>query len=39
VGGCLQVYLLRACGGNEGTHTNANVNTSLLDGGGRPSLF
>src|SRR2546422_11345303 len=26
-------------GGNEGTHTIANVNTSLLGGSGRPSLF
>lgn len=38
-GGFPQVFLLFAWGGNEGTHTIANVNTSLLGGGGRPSLF
>jgi hypothetical protein len=38
-GGFPQVYLLFAWGGKEGTHTIANVNTSLLGGGGRPSLF
>jgi hypothetical protein len=38
-GGFPQVYLMFAWGGNEGTHTTANVNTSLLGGGGRPSLF
>lgn len=38
-GGFPQVYLMFAWGGNEGTHTIANVNTSLLGGGARPSLF
>ena len=38
-GGFPQVYLLFAWGGNEGTHTIANVNTSLLGGSTRPSLF
>jgi hypothetical protein len=38
-GGFPQVYLLFAFGGNEGTHTLANVNASLLGSAGRPSLF
>lgn len=38
-GGLPEVYLLFAWGGNEGTHTIANVNTSLLGGSTRPSLF
>ena len=38
-GGFPQVYLLFAWGGNEGTHTIANVNTSLMGGSTRPSLF
>jgi hypothetical protein len=38
-GGYPQVYLLFSWGGNEGTHTIANVNTSLLGGSARPSLF
>jgi len=38
-GGFPQVFLLFSWGGNEGTHTIANVNPSLLGGGGRPSLF
>jgi hypothetical protein len=38
-GGFPQVYLLFSWGGGEGTHTIANVNTSLLGGGARPSLF
>ena len=38
-GGFPQVYLLFAFGGKEGTHTIANVNTSLLGTSGRPSLF
>jgi hypothetical protein len=38
-GGFPQVYLLFAFGGNEGTHTIANMNTSLLGTSGRPSLF
>ena len=33
------VYLLFSWGGNEGTHTTGSMNTSLLGGGGRPSLF
>jgi hypothetical protein len=38
-GGFPQVYLLFSWGGNEGTHTSANVNNSLLGGSARPSLF
>lgn len=38
-GGFPQVFLLFSWGGNEGTHTTANVNTSLLGGSSRPSLF
>jgi hypothetical protein len=38
-GGFPQVFLLFAWGGNEGTHTIANVNASLLGGSTRPSLF
>jgi hypothetical protein len=38
-GGFPQVYLLFSWGGKEGTHTIANVNTSLLGGSTRPSLF
>jgi hypothetical protein len=38
-GGFPQVYLLFSWGGHEGTHTIANVNTSLLGGGMRPSLY
>lgn len=38
-GGFPQVFLLFAWGGGEGTHTIANVNTSLLGGSARPSLF
>ncbi len=38
-GGFPQVYLLFSWGGNEGTHTIANVNTSLLGGSSRPSLY
>lgn len=38
-GGFPQVFLLFAWGGNEGTHTIANVNTSLLGGASRPSLY
>jgi hypothetical protein len=33
------VYLLFAFGGKEGTHTIANMNTSLIGGSARPSLF
>jgi hypothetical protein len=38
-GGFPQVYLLYSWGGAEGTHTIANVNTSLLGGAVRPSLY
>jgi len=38
-GGFPQVYLLFAWGGKEGTHTIANVNTSLLGGAARPALY
>jgi len=38
-GGFPQVFLLFAWGGTEGTHTIANVNTSLLAGSARPWLF
>jgi hypothetical protein len=38
-GGFPQVYLLYSWGGNEGTHTIANVNSSLLGGSSRPSLY
>jgi hypothetical protein len=38
-GGFPMVYLLFAFGGNEGTHTMVNVNTSLLGTSGRPALF
>lgn len=38
-GGFPQVYLLFSWGGSEGTHTIANVNTSLLGGSARPSLY
>jgi hypothetical protein len=38
-GGFPIVSLLYAWGSGEGTHTTAAVNTSLLGGGGRPSLY
>jgi hypothetical protein len=38
-GGFPKVSLLFSWGGKEGTHTIANVNTSLLGGTSRPSLF
>jgi hypothetical protein len=38
-GGFPEVFLLFAFGGHEGTHTIANVNTSLLGGSVRPSLY
>jgi len=38
-GGFPQVFFLFAWGGNEGTHTIGTVNTSLLGGSARPSLF
>ncbi len=34
-----QMFLLFSWGGKEGTHTIANMNTSLLGGSTRPSLF
>ncbi|MGA2482797.1 MAG: hypothetical protein ABSF92_06750 [Candidatus Acidiferrales bacterium] len=38
-GGFPQVYLLFSWGGHEGDHTVAQMNTSLLGGAARPSLF
>ena len=38
-GGFPQVYLLFSWGGNEGTHTIASLNNSLMGGSARPSLF
>jgi hypothetical protein len=38
-GGFPQVFLLFAWGGKEGTHTVANINTSLLGASARPSLY
>jgi hypothetical protein len=38
-GGFPQIYLLFAWGGNEGTRTIFNINSSLLGGSYRPSLF
>jgi hypothetical protein len=38
-GGFPMVYLMYAWGGHEGTHTIVNVNTSLLGGADRPSLY
>ena len=38
-GGFPQVFLLFSWGGNEGTHTIASMNTTLLGGSTRPSLF
>lgn len=38
-GGFPQITFLFAFGGNEGTHTLVNVNSSLLGTSGRPSLF
>jgi len=38
-GGFPQVYLLFSWGGNEGTHTSASLNSSLLGGAARPSLY
>lgn len=38
-GGLPALSLAFAWGGHEGTHTIANVNTSLLGGSARPSLF
>lgn len=37
-GGFPEVFLMFAFGGHEGTHTVANVNTSLLGGSARPPL-
>lgn len=38
-GGLPAVYLMFAWGGHEGNHTIVNVNTSLLAGSPRPSLY
>jgi hypothetical protein len=38
-GGFPQIYLLFSWGGGEGTHTSASINTVLLGGSARPSLF
>ena len=38
-GGFPMVYLMFAWGGHEGMHTIANMNTSLLGGAARPSLY
>ncbi len=38
-GGFPEVFLLYAWGGKEGQHTTFNLNSSLLGGGGRPSLY
>jgi hypothetical protein len=38
-GGFPQIFLLFAWGGGEGHHTIANINTSLLGGSARPSLY
>lgn len=38
-GGFPMVYLMFAWGGHEGTHTIFNLNTSLLGGAARPSLY
>ena len=38
-GGLPAVYLLFCWGGSEGHHAIANINTSLLGGSTRPSLF
>jgi hypothetical protein len=38
-GGLPAVYVLFCWGGNEGNHTIADINTSLLGNSVRPSLF
>jgi len=38
-GGFPMVYIMFAWGGNEGDHTIFNMNTSLLGGSARPSLY
>jgi hypothetical protein len=38
-GGFPLVYLMFSFGGDEGTHFTGSLNTSLLGGGSRPSLF
>ena len=38
-GGFPMVYLLFSWGGHEGMHNTASMNTSLLGGGSRPSLY
>ncbi len=39
LGGFSQVFLMFARGGHQGTHTIAAMNTSVLVGGARPSLY
>lgn len=38
-GGLPQIFLLFAWGGGEGTHMSSSVNTALLGGSARPSLY
>jgi hypothetical protein len=38
-GGAPEVYVLYSRGGPEGTHTSFTINTSLLGGSARPSVF
>jgi hypothetical protein len=38
-GGLPQIFLLFAWGGHEGTHFSSSVNTALLGGSARPSLY
>jgi hypothetical protein len=38
-GGAPEVYVLYSRGGPEGTHTSLTINTSLLGGSARPSVF
>ena len=38
-GGFPMIWLLFSFGGNEGMHTTAAMNTSLLGGSARPSLY
>jgi hypothetical protein len=38
-GGFPMIYLLFSFGGHEGMHTSATMNTSLLGGSARPSLY
>lgn len=38
-GGSSMVYIMFAWGGDEGNHTIFNMNTALLGGSSRPSLY